>query len=184
MNSVSHSQAAAEINRLHAEAQRHAAASEAALQGAMTAAWEAGRLLNEEKKRVRRVMGDGAWILWLEQNFDGTPRTAQNYMRLARDVSDAAFLQGMSLRQIYLSLGISTEPKSRACSPVVPAMPPHIRLAHKLLFALKKRGKSHAASIEADRGDLRMLYEHLRRLFENNPPANILSEHVSNQTKP
>ena len=185
MNTASHSSVAAEINRLHAEAQRQTAASRAALQAAMTAAWEAGRLLIEEKKRVRRQMGGGAWTHWLEQYFQGTLRTAQKYMRLACEVAAPSFLQGMSLRQIYLSLGIATEPKSRSCSPVVPAMPPHIRLAHKLLLALKKQAKvrrhSHADHSETDRRDLRALYEHLRRVFGDPPSTNFLNECLSKE---
>lgn len=69
--------AAAEINRLHAEASQHAVASRRSLRAALVAAWRAGQLLLAEKKRVRRTMGGGAWLLWLEEHFKGTPRTAQ-----------------------------------------------------------------------------------------------------------
>ena len=61
--------AAHEINRLHGEAVQRAADSRMALLAALEAAWQAGRLLNEEKRRVRRTMGGGAWLLWLQTHF-------------------------------------------------------------------------------------------------------------------
>ena len=108
MNPSPATTAAAEINRLHEEAKGCSVASRKALQGALAAAWHAGQLLLVEKKRVRRSMGPGAWCLWLETNFRGAERTAQRYMRLAECVADIAFLQGMSLRQAYARLGVST----------------------------------------------------------------------------
>ena len=98
MNSATNISSVAEINRLHDEARQHVAAARRSLHAALTAAWQAGQLLLAEKKRVRRTMGPGAWLLWLEQNFRGTPRTAQRYMKLAQTVTDIAFVRGMSLR--------------------------------------------------------------------------------------
>jgi len=165
MNAAADS-AAREINRLHAEVENLSAASRQSLTSALAAAWQAGQLLLAEKKRVRRTMGPGAWMLWLEQNFRGAKRTAQKYMQLAHSVPDAAVLEGMSLRQAYLHLGIATEPKSRADSPHVDALPPHVRLAHKLLAVLEKSPPPEQSA--AIRQDLRALYERLRRLFEPN----------------
>lgn len=54
---------ATEINRLHEEAKRCACVSRQALQGALVAAWRAGQLLVEERKRVLATMGSGAWLL-------------------------------------------------------------------------------------------------------------------------
>jgi hypothetical protein len=158
--------AAQEINRLHAEVEARSAASRQSLSSALAAAWGAGQLLLAEKKRVRRTMGPGAWLTWLEQNFRGAKRTAQKYMQLAHAVPDAATLQGLSLRQAYLHLGIATEPKSRAESPHVEALPPHVRLAHKLLVVLEQSPPPEQCA--AIRQDLRALYERLRRLFDPN----------------
>jgi hypothetical protein len=184
MNMPATTTVAAEINRLCDEAQRLATESRASLQAALAAAWSAGRLLLEEKKRVRRLMGGGAWLLWLEQNFRDTPRTAQNYMRLAREVADVASLQGMSLRQVYLNLGISTEPKSRVMLTRAASLPPHIRLANRLLVALKARSRQHHAATleqaEAYRRDLRALFDHLQRLFSNETGTNLSASRVSN----
>ena len=152
----------AEINRLHDEATQRVIVSRQALDGALAAAWQAGQLLVAEKKRVRRSMGSGAWLLWLEANFRGTARTAQRYMKLAKSVADVAFLRGLSLRQAYARLGIATEPKGPGRRPLVHLLPTHVVLANKLLIALKC---SKSPDAEMLRRDLRGLFEALRPWF-------------------
>jgi hypothetical protein len=183
MNAYAVSSAADEINRLHAVVLRCASDSRKALCGSLAAAWRAGQLLVAEKKRVRRTMGGGAWLMWLERNFDGSPRTAQRYMRLAACVSDAAFLRGMSVRQAYLRLGIATEPKSRAESPAVPLLPEPVRLASRLIAALRADygDVEHVEKSVVYREDLRRLYEQLRPLFE---PSNDNSPHAAYRSCP
>jgi len=184
MNPPTPQSVAVEINRLYHESCRLTAESRDALHAALVSAWSAGRLLTEEKKRVRRLMGGGAWLLWLEQNFQGTPRTAQNYMRLAREIPDPSALRGLSLRQVYFQLGIATEPKARAARAGVLPLPAHIRLANRLLVALKSRPVARNTrgmeQAEAYRRDLRTLFEHLQRLFADPARANFSPVHVSN----
>lgn len=164
--------AVAEINRLHEEAKRCACASRQALQGALVAAWRAGQLLVEERKRVFHTMGPGAWLLWLKANFRGTARTAQRYMRLAHCVSDTAFLEGMSLRQAYARLGIATEPKTSGTRRLRHTLPAYVVLANRLVRTLKRRpGQTDEQQGEAYRHDLRLLYEKLRPWFETGPLA-------------
>jgi len=161
-------QAALEINRLHAEVVRLTNESRQSLESAVAIAWQTGQLLLAEKKRVRQTCG-GAWGLWLEHNFKGTPRTAQRYMWLAESEPDISQLQGLSLRQAYFRLGIATEPKSRAESMRVAPLPQHIRLAGRLLVALKPCFDVRQMTPqmrENYRQDLRMLYQRLRPLFE------------------
>lgn len=158
-----------EINRLHAEATELAAASRRSLDAALMAAWRAGGLLIEEKKRIRHMMGAGAWLTWLESNFRGTPRTAQRYMRLARSVSDPGFVQGLSLRQAYERLGIATEPKRRGQA-APGRLAPHVSLATRLARTLRSPRVCALMSPEhkaAYQSDLRALYDRLRALFEN-----------------
>ena len=156
-----------EINRLHAEAIKLSTDSRDALHAALVAAWKAGQLLAVEKRNVRRTMGPGAWHLWLERYFSGTPRTAQRYMLLAKNVSDASFLQGMSLRQVYFRLGIATEPKNPGRTVALRPVARHAVLATRLLGLLKARpGLLPAELQKAYRQDLRPLYERLRALFE------------------
>jgi hypothetical protein len=164
MNPRDQASSVEEINRLHEQVVRQADDSKKCLHSALTAAWQAGRLLLAEQKRVHETMG-GAWGHWLDQKFRGSRRTAQNYMRLAESTSDVSAFRGLSLRQVYLRLGIATEPKSRANSARVAELPAHIRLANQLLMALKAWDKKPKAP-EAFRQDLRALYERLRQLFE------------------
>lgn len=162
--------AVGEINRLHAEVTRLAEESDKALHAALGAAWQAGQLLRVEKKRVRKTMG-GAWLPWLEANFRGSVRTAQNYMRLAESVTDVTQLRGMSLRQAYIQLGISTAPKCGHTDAIpVRSLPAHVRFATRLVRALKESNLPRLAPerVAAYRQDLRPLYEQLRRLFEPN----------------
>ena len=170
MSESSNKSAAREINRLHGEVVRHSAQSKEALHAALVAAWRAGQLLIAEKQRVRRTMGGGAWLLWLEQQFKGTRRTAAKYMALAASVEDVSFLRGMSLRQVYFRLGIATEPKARATSVHVQPLPEHVRLAARLVRTLREETGDVArlapAQITTFRQDLRALYDQLRRLFE------------------
>ena len=158
---------AAEINRLHEESVRLAAASKESLNAALVAAWKAGRLLVAEKRKVRRSMGPGAWQLWLERCFTGAPRTAQRYMLLARNVADASLLTGMSLRQAYFRLGIATEPKSPGRSAALRPVPQHAVLATRLLGLIKPRSRLAPEMQRFYQQDLRPLYERLRSLFES-----------------
>ena len=153
---------------------------------ALGAAWNAGHLLVEERKRVFHTMGSGAWLLWLEANFRGTARTAQRYMRLAHSVSDVSVLQGMSLRQAYARLGIATEPKTPGKRRLRHTLPAHIVLANRLVRTLKRRpGQSDEELGEAYRRDLRVLYEKLRPWFESpavvSSPANIFARQLSHR---
>lgn len=153
--------AAKEINRLHAVAVRMAVDSRNALRLALAAAWRAGQLLIEAKRHVRRRMGRGAWLSWLEVNFEGSARTAQRYMCLARCIEDPKEVEGLSLRQAYFRLGISTEPKSRRDVVPVGVLPEPIRLATRLVEVL--RAQPAAGYCE----DLRPLFDELRSLFES-----------------
>ena len=171
MNAQPVPSAAAEINRLHGEVQRASAESRKALTQALVAAWQAGQLLAAERKRVNHAMGRGTWNEWLRVNFRGSVRTAQRYIRLAASVTDPAFLRGMSLRQAYHRLGIATEPKLPRLR--VALLPEYIRLAERLVCTLERnRSKDAAATarLEAYRRDLRVLYEHLQRIFAPSNP--------------
>jgi hypothetical protein len=95
--------------------------------------------------------------------LDGSARAAQRYMCLAATISDSASLRGLSLRQAYFRLGIATEPKARRDAVPVPPLPEPVRLASRLMEALRAEPTAHC------RDDLRPLFEELRRWFE---PAN------------
>jgi len=175
-----------EINRLHEEVVRQTAVSRECLHAALVAAWQAGRLLLAEKERIRRTMG-AAWGQWLDKKFCGSPRSAQNYMQLAESTPDVSAFKGLSLRQVYLRLGIATEPKSRTDSPLVGSLPPYVRLANKLLAELSiddLTAKGNPEQGAAYRQDLRALYERLRRLFETEIPVILRSQTIYHKKRP
>ena len=152
-----HTGTVAQINRLHAQVVEQSATSQRCLHAALVAAWKAGQLLLLERKRVRETMG-GVWGEWLTQNFRGSRVTSQKYIRLAEVVTDEKKLEGLSLRQMYLRLGIATEPKTRAQSGAVTPFPPHVRLANRLLAVLKPPTDfADASAYAAYRQDLRAL---------------------------
>ena len=67
------------LSTLAEQINSHHAACERALGSAIEHALAAGKLLIEAKDQCRH----GGWLPWLQQNFKGTARTAQRYMRLA-----------------------------------------------------------------------------------------------------
>lgn len=155
---------AQKINALHDHARRLEKESRQKLREAVTAAWQAGKLLSEAKASIVRHGGRGAWTPWVRTMFKGGIRTAQRYMKLACELPDItpAAADAMSLRQLYFRLGIATEPKQSAgtraqCSG---KLPQHITLANKLLRALRVSKKYIRPQ------DLAALYIQLQTLFE------------------
>lgn len=99
----------------------HGAAAGAA-RSALDHARRAGELLNEAKQQTDH----GAWLPWLRQHFDFTPRTAQGYMRIAERWSE---LQGKSetvshlgLREALALLSPAKELQPHEYSLIFPAM--------------------------------------------------------------
>jgi hypothetical protein len=166
---------AAKINALHADARRLETESRKKLHAAIAAAWRAGNLLREATASVTRHGGRGAWTPWIKTMFAGGMRTAQRYMKLARELPDfnPATPGAMSLRQIYFRLGIATEPKRAAAGnrsrSHVGKLPAHITLANKLVRVLRLSRRDIRPH------DLAPLYTQLRALFEPDkitaPPA-------------
>jgi hypothetical protein len=164
---------AQKINALHDEARRLEKESRRELHEAAGAAWQAGKLLLEAKASVTRHGGRGAWTPWVRTVFKGGVRTAQRYMKLARELPgfDPASPGAMSLRQLYFRLGVATEPKraSAAGHGHAGKLPVHISLANKLLRVLRSSRKNIQPQ------DLAALYRQLRAIVEPDkipsPPA-------------
>lgn len=66
------------VDEINAE---HRSCDEALREG-LRHALRAGELLTEAKSRVQH----GEWGQWLEENFEGSSRTAQGYMKVAREI--------------------------------------------------------------------------------------------------
>jgi hypothetical protein len=90
-------------------------------------------------------------------------------MCLARCIDDPKAVEGLSLRQAYFRLGISTEPKSRRDAIAVALLPEPVRLATRLVEVLR------AQPADGYCEDLRPLFDELRGLFEsaNFPPSRL-----------
>jgi hypothetical protein len=89
------------------EIRREVDAAEADFQSAVAHAIRAGELLIEAKAQV----GHGNWLPWLKANFDGSERTAQNYMRLA--LKSAAVADLPTLRE---AIATTASPKVAVCT--------------------------------------------------------------------
>jgi N6-adenosine-specific RNA methylase IME4 len=79
---------ASQANRFHLEAESKA-------QSAVESALFAGQALIEARKRLAEDNGGSShrlWLPWLEANFDGSGRTARDYMALASNWQHAANL--------------------------------------------------------------------------------------------
>src|SRR5687767_9390482 len=129
----------AKIGDLQRELARATETSRQALDHAIEVAWQIGRLLETERTRVQRTMGQATWRLWLTENFQGAQRLAGCYRQLARTVDNPDTLPALSLRQVYLRLGISTEPKTRANALRLPRLPGHVRNAQRLLLSVRMK---------------------------------------------
>ncbi|MBN2291803.1 MAG: DUF3102 domain-containing protein [Pirellulales bacterium] len=102
-------QLAEEINQAHHEA-------ETALNAGLQHAFRAGELLAVAKTRCKH----GEWLSWLEDNFDGSVRTAQAYMRVAdRREEIESNAQPTALLTLDDALRSVSEPKPEK-PPVVP----------------------------------------------------------------
>jgi hypothetical protein len=96
------------LEAIASEIRKEVEAAEHAWQGAVTHAIRAGELLIEAKAQVRH----GEWLPWIEANFPGRPRTAQDYMRLARNARRVAYLP--SVREAVAALSEPTGEPARS----------------------------------------------------------------------
>lgn len=95
---------AREINEHHAMAQEKA-------RQAVAHALECGRLLSEAKSRV----GHGGWTQWLGDNFNGSGRTARDYMKL-HDQKGSLPSDVSSVRQALKTISSPGSKRQRAAN--------------------------------------------------------------------
>lgn len=77
----------------------------------MTAAVECGKLLLLEKEDCEH----GEWLEWLNTNFDGTPRTAQRFMRIANATAASHLpMNGSNLTEALASIATPKQEKPPA----------------------------------------------------------------------
>jgi hypothetical protein len=66
-----------------------------------------GELLLEMKRRV----GHGNWLTWLEENFEASERTARNYMEIAKSAAVADLRDDATMRSALRALASSLRSK-------------------------------------------------------------------------
>lgn len=161
-----------EIPRLEQEVVLFSLQSRHALDEAMQTAWRIGKMLHEERERLRECGGRRAWTPVVQKKFLASERTAGRYMDLVSAFPDPKRLGVLSLRRIYYYLNITTEPKSRAGALRFRPTPGHVGNANRLLLTLRR--KLHNGMLSAEnrrllRQDLAPLHEQLTRLFAEGP---------------
>lgn len=67
-----------------------------------------GQRLNEAKA----MLSDGEWLTWLAERVDFSPRTAQRFMRLAREWSDATALSYLGATKALTLLALPPEERA------------------------------------------------------------------------
>lgn len=167
-------QEATRLNELYQKIETLANTTKATGREAVLLAIEAGRALIEVKKQV----GHGNFMLWVEANLTFTERTAQRYIRLAESnpthVSDlegpSSFSDAITVRQAYVAAGILPAPEP----------PPHTGEGktranpfdwYRHIDALVKELNYRDALDDADRTALRQLHSILLRLMEGKAAA-------------
>ena len=95
---------------LATEIRQEVEAAEASWQDAVAHAIRAGELLIDAKSQVKH----GDWLPWLEANFPGAPRTAQDYMRLAANAENARRVAHLGVRGALKELAAPGEEDARA----------------------------------------------------------------------
>lgn len=159
------------INSLHREVVRGCHSGEAEVHAALKAAWDAGQLLIAAKRDVRNRMGHGAWRNWLGAEFEGSERTAQRYMQLAKSVTSVTDLAGLSLRQAYQRIGLRVEARGVAEPALPPAAAGPGRAVRRLLAKLPTGSEFFAMGPAARANllaDLEPLLRRMRELFQTN----------------
>ena len=82
------------LSTIAVEIRREVEAAEASYQDALGHALRVGELLIEAKGEVQH----GQWLPWLEANFPGSIRSAQCYMRLARNRDEYATVAHLGIK--------------------------------------------------------------------------------------
>jgi hypothetical protein len=94
------------------ELRQEVEAAELAWRDAVGHAIRAGELLTEAKAQVKH----GEWLPWLEANFPGAPRTAQDYMRLAANAEDARRAAHLGVKGALAELAAPAEDDARSAA--------------------------------------------------------------------
>lgn len=96
------------LDKLASEINKEAKLAEQHAMQAVSHALNAGRLLTEAKEQCPH----GQWLSWIGENFDGSARTAQGYMRLFEHRDVLANTQRVALLSVREALKMLAEPQA------------------------------------------------------------------------
>lgn len=65
---------------------------------------------------AKEMLSDGEWLVWLAESVDFSPRTAQRFMRLAREWSDATALSHLGATKALTLLALPPEEREQFIS--------------------------------------------------------------------
>jgi hypothetical protein len=82
-----------------------------------------GKALIEAKQQV----GHGAWLDWMIDNLDFSPRKAQRHMRIARNASKLTHLDSVHAALADLADPKQKRPESQLLDPFGPRYVPHLQ---------------------------------------------------------
>ena len=65
--------------------------------------------IGQRLTEAKNMLSDGEWLIWLAESVDFSPRTAQRFMRLAREWSDATALSHLGATKALTLLALPPE---------------------------------------------------------------------------
>lgn len=151
----------ARLEQLAEEIHAHHQAIERAWVETVAQAIELGEKLNEAKLLVGV---HGQWIPWLRENFPGSVRTAQEYMRLARAKTQTAHLP-----TVRDAVAMLTQPKPKpeaAPAAELDAEPPSWEQLESARGVLHRAFASDAKHPKVPRWALKVGMDRLRPLYQ------------------
>lgn len=104
----------------------------------------AGELLSEAKTQCLH----GAWLPWLESNFEGAPRTAQEYMRLYNHREE---IRANMRDSAHLSIGDALK---KISAPREPSPAPQEATQQASLEYHQRKANEHLANIRQNSFDI------------------------------
>ena len=125
---------------LAAQINEHHRAVEEAMTAGLQHALEAGKLLTKAKALVKH----GEWIPWLDENFDGSARLAQRYMRVVDELpkleANTTRVSHLSFREACRLLAEPQPKPSETAATKIPALRQRLESAETLNELVAVRG--------------------------------------------
>lgn len=127
---------------------------------------------------AKSLLAHGEWLPWLTEQVEFSERSAQTFMRLAREWSNPQTLADLGAAKVLVLLSLP-EPEREAFLAEVPAEDMSVR---ELKKAIRERNEAQQAQ-EKMAGDLRLANELLERAREDQETERARYEQASEMLK-